>query len=336
VSWWIVDVMDIRPFRPDDLDEVRAYVEMVNAVRRVDAPWVFPMTEHECRGMFRHGWDGEPSLPFLAYDDGRPVARAEYATSTWDNKHLAWLDVSVHPELRRRGFGTAVLDALLDRARGEGRTSIGIDGWESASTRAFATANGLEQKAVEVNRRQHLAEVDHALVERLHGEAAAHASAYELVRRVGYSPTEELDALARMTAAINDAPTDDLDIEDEVFTAERIRAYEHAQVERGYLLHRLVARHRETGELAGQTVVAVDTERPELAEQHDTSVVAAHRGHRLGLLLKAEMLRWLREEQPQVESVDTWNSASNDRMIGVNELLGYRVMGRALAFQRTV
>ncbi len=328
--------MDIRPFRPDDLDEVRAFVEMTNAVRKVDSPWVFPMTEQECRGMFRHGWDGEPSLPFLAYDDGRPVAQAEYATSDWDNKHLAWLDVSVHPDDRRRGFGTAVLDAMLDRARAEGRTSIGIDGWESGSTRAFAAATGLEQKAVEVNRRQHLAEVDRAAVDRLHDEAAAHASSYELVRRVGYSPAGELDALARMTAAINDAPTDDLDVEDEVFTADRIRAYEYAQVERGYLLHRIFARHRETGELAGQTVVAVDTERPELAEQHDTSVLRDHRGHRLGLLLKADMLRWLREEQPQVESVDTWNAASNDHMIGVNELLGYRVMGRALAFQRTV
>ena len=150
--------MDIRPFRPDDLDEVRAFVEMTNAVRKVDSPWVFPMTEQECRGMFRHGWDGEPSLPFLAYDDGRPVAQAEYATSDWDNKHLAWLGVSVHPDDRRRGFGTAVLDAMLDRARAEGRTSIGIDGWESGSDPGVRRrGTGFEQKAVEVNRRQHLA-----------------------------------------------------------------------------------------------------------------------------------------------------------------------------------
>ena len=139
-----------------------------------------------------------------------------------------------------------------------------------------------------------------------------------------------------MTAAINDAPTDGLEIEDEVFSAERVRNYETAQLGQGQRLHRVVARHRETGELAGHTVVAVSGERPENAEQHDTAVVQAHRGHRLGLLLKADMLDWLAVTQPQVTSIETWNAESNDQMIGVNEVLGYRVMGRALQFQRSL
>ena len=63
---------------------------------------------------------------------------------------------------------------------------------------------------------------------------------------------------------------------------------------------------------------------------------AAHRGHRLGLLLKLEMLRWLAEEEPQLREIDTWNAESNDHMIGVNELLGYRIMGRVLDFQRSI
>ena len=62
----------------------------------------------------------------------------------------------------------------------------------------------------------------------------------------------------------------------------------------------------------------------------------AHRGHRLGLLLKSDMNLWLRETQPQLETIDTWNAESNDHMIGVNELLGYRIMGRALEFQKTI
>jgi hypothetical protein len=42
------------------------------------------------------------------------------------------------------------------------------------------------------------------------------------------------------------------------------------------------------------------------------------------------------EAQPQLATIDTWNAESNDHMIGVNEAVGYRVMGRALAFQRSV
>jgi hypothetical protein len=65
-------------------------------------------------------------------------------------------------------------------------------------------------------------------------------------------------------------------------------------------------------------------------------VTREHRGHRLGALLKLEMLRWLAEAQPQLESIDTWNAESNDHMIEVNRALGYEVVGRALAFQRAV
>jgi hypothetical protein len=99
-------------------------------------------------------------------------------------------------------------------------------------------------------------------------------------------------------------------------------------------LYRVIARHRVNGDIAGLTVVTVDSENPARGEQEDTSVVRAHRGHRLGLLLKADMMRWLAATEPQLETLDTWNAESNDHMIGVNERLGYRVMGRELQFQR--
>ena len=328
--------MEITEFGPDDTDAVRRYVHLVNAVRREDSPWSSPLTVHECDGILRHHWDGEPPRVFLATDGEQTLGGGELHTSEYDNLKLAWLEVKVHPEHRRDGRGSTLLDFLVEQTLAAGRTSIGADGWESESTRCFAARHGLDVKSLAVNRRQFLAELDWATLDGLHDEAAPRAAAYELVRWPRRTPDDELPALAAMTGAINDAPLDDLEIEDEVFTPGRVRAYEHAHEARGILLHRLVARHRETGELAGQTVVGVDEERPELGDQHDTSVVAAHRGHRLGLVLKIGLLRWLREEQPRLETIDTWNAASNDHMIGVNEALGYRVMGRALAFQRSL
>ena len=96
----------------------------------------------------------------------------------------------------------------------------------------------------------------------------------------------------------------------------------------------MIARHRETGELAGHTVVVVEEDRPWIGHQHDTAVSPKHRGHRLGLLLKADMMLWLRADQPQVLTVDTWNAESNDHMIDVNKALGYQILGRGLQFQR--
>jgi GNAT superfamily N-acetyltransferase len=332
----ILGNVEITQFGPDDSAAVREYVDLANAVRKTDSPWSYPLTVHGYEGELRHGWDGEPPTAFLATVGGEPVGLAEHRTSEYDNLHLAWLTIEVHPDHRRRGHGSELFEFLVARTRAAGRTSVGVDGWDSEAARGFAARRGLALKSSDVNRRQFLADVDWAALDRVYDDAAPHAAAYELVRAPRRTPDEDLPAVAAMVAAINDAPVDDLEIEDEVFTPARVRAFERAQEARGILLHRLVARHRETGELAGHTVVAVDGERSELGEQEDTSVVRAHRGHRLGLLLKIEMLRWLREEQPQLATINTWNAASNDHMIHVNEALGYRVMGRGLAFQRSV
>jgi GNAT superfamily N-acetyltransferase len=320
--------VEIHQVASTDADAVRRLVAATNAARRVDSPWLHPLTEHECVGDLRHGWDGDPRVAFLATVGGVDVGVGSHESSAYDNEHLAWLEVEVVPAWRRRGHGTGLLSWLLDRARAEGRTSAGLSGWDAVGPRAFAERHGFEERSVEVHRRQY--------VDGPPAVALPDAPDYELVRWPARTPEADLADLAELTAAINDAPTDELDVEDESFPPERIAAYEHAWAARGHRLHRLVARHRRTGRLAGQTVVAVDGERPWLAEQHDTSVVAAHRGHRLGLLLKLEMLRWLAEEEPQVREIDTWNAESNDHMVGVNELLGYRVLGRVLDFQRSL
>jgi GNAT superfamily N-acetyltransferase len=328
--------VEITRFGPDDTDRLEQYVAVTNAARAVDSPWEHPATLRSEEGRFRHGWDGEVEAPYVGTADGEPVAVGRVATTDYDNLHLGWIGVHVHPEHRRRGHGTAMLEELVAEVRARGRTSVGTDGWDHEAARGFAAHHGFEQKSAAIERRQQLADVDWAEIERLHAEASAAASAYELVRREGRTPEHELEALAVMASAINDAPTDDLDIEDEVFSADRMRGYETSQLARGYRLFRTMAVHRDTGERAGHSVVAVDGDRPHLAHQHDTSVVGSHRGHRLGLLLKTEMNLWLREVQPQITEISTWNAESNDHMIGVNEAIGYRVVGRELEFQKSL
>ncbi len=328
--------MDIRRLDLDDRAAVASAVDVVNAVRRVDTPFEHPRTLEGWRLMHRLGWDGEAPEPYAAWERERLVGLLAVHTSEWDNRHLAWLELEVDPEHRRRGLGSELLAYGEQRARELGRTSIGVDGWDLPHVRTFAAAHDLPVRGVSVKRRQTVAEVDRVDLESVYAEAAAAASDYELLRIAGETPAELLPAVAAMAASINDAPTDDLDIEDEVYPPDRVRDYERTQLARNKRLYKVLARHRVTGDLAGHTVVAVEAEQPWVADQHDTTVVAAHRGHRLGLLLKADMLRWLTEAEPQVATIDTWNMESNAFMIGVNERLGYRPLGRALEFQRDV
>ena len=218
----------------------------------------------------------------------------------------------------------------------QGRSKIGVSGWELPATVAFARRHDFKRAAEEIYRVVRLQELSRSFVDDAYAEAAAFAKDYELLRFEGQTPDELLAAVADITEAINDAPIDDLDIEDEAFPAERVRNYEDATINAGHRLYRVIARHRETGELAGHTVVAVDAETPQLAHQHDTAVVRAHRGHRLGLLVKAELMRWLAVAEPQLESIDTWNAESNKQMIEVNERLGYVRVSRELEFQKRI
>ena len=248
----------------------------------------------------------------------------------------------MHPEHRRRGYGTALAEAGFEVCRGMGRSLVGIDGWESASTSGFALRIGMEQKATSVNRQQHLDELPAGLVDGLFADAAAHASDYTLERIAGPAPDSLLEELSVVAATINDAPIDDLELEDEDYSPERLRAWEDALFASGQRFYRVLARHRGTGAIAGQTVMTVGVDVPEFGQQADTTVARQHRGHRLGMLLKADMVRWLTGSdggdaaEPALRVVETFNAASNDRMVAINERLGYRAMGRILEFQRRI
>jgi RimJ/RimL family protein N-acetyltransferase len=66
-------------------------------------------------------------------------------------------------------------------------------------------------------------------------------------------------------------------------------------------------------------------DRPELADQQDTAVLAAHRGHGLGAWMKAANLQWLTADRPLVKRVQTSNAAENEHMLRVNDQVGFRV-----------
>jgi GNAT superfamily N-acetyltransferase len=329
--------MQLQELDPGALDAptVEALVALHNAGRRVDAPQLPPLTVTGFRRMLQHGWDGQgPDRIWAAIDDGQIVGEAEFWLPRWDNRHLAILEPITAPSHRDQGVGSALLDALLTAAEEAGRTLVVADVWAGSAAEAFAVHRGFSIASTDVQRRLDLRSLDRARVAELHAEALGAAGGYELVPVVGAAPDAMVESLVDLFATINDAPLDDLQIEDEVFSAERLRAFDVAQNAMGRRMYRLLAQHRESGEWAGHTIVTVDEDLPEWGSQGDTSVVRAHRGHRLGMLLKTAMLEWLREVEPQVEHIDTWNASSNQHMIAVNDALGCFVVGQGSVMQR--
>lgn len=325
--------LDIVRLHPDDQGTVGQLVEMTRASLAEEAPWDPGPSTHRLTCELRDGWDGEPPEFYVARRDDRVLAAGSIRRSDYDNLDLADLDLVVAVDQRRQGLGSALLAHLAAVAAASGRDKLTIGGWNSRRLTRFATKHGFRAGLHEVQRRQVWSEIEWLSVRGIHTRAAHAALDYELIRIEGKSPDELLPALAGLTSTINDAPLDDLEIDDEVFPVQRIEGYERAVSAWGRL-RRVIARHRGTGELAGHTVVAVEDERPWWGEQHDTAVARQHRGHRLGLLLKADLMLWLHEEFTDLRWVDTWNAKSNAHMIAVNEALGYRPVGETAIYQR--
>jgi GNAT superfamily N-acetyltransferase len=328
--------MDLDWLDPERLDprDVAGAVAVVEAARAVDTPVILPMLYTSFAYRLKRGWDGDPPRVAVHRDArGRIDGVLELTLPRWDNTHLAIVGVTVDPLSRGRGLGRALFEAGVERARAENRTTVLADTFDYPTGVGFLTAMDMSQAAEMILRRQDPADLDWDRLDALYASAVEKAAAYELVRVAGYTPPDRLEAVAVMSAAINDAPTEGLDLDDDVISAERVHKFEEAQIARGRRLYRLMARHRDAGELAGHTMVGVERERPWLSFQFDTSVVRAHRGHRLGLLLKIGMLRWLAVEEPQLRVVETGNAGSNSHMIAINDAIGYKVIGSRLEYQ---
>src|SRR6185369_14740848 len=113
-------------------------------------------------------------------------------------------------------------------ARAAGRRTIQTYSTDRPEADAFLTAMGLVRGRADVLRRQHVRDIDWDRLESQRVAAEPHAAGYELLRWPGRTPEEMLVEAGRMFESINDAPVGDLDIEDDVFSPERIRAGETA------------------------------------------------------------------------------------------------------------
>jgi GNAT superfamily N-acetyltransferase len=329
-------LVEITRLSPDDEVGCAAAVAVLNAAAKVDCPEALTHTPRGYANHLRYGWDLDPARGYLARDtEGTAVGVVSVDMPTYDNTNLAWLGVDVHPDHRSHGIGSELIAYAEAVATEAGRPSLGASSWDLPKSEAFAQRYGFERKSVAVNRRQDLANLDWALVQKLHDDAVAASSAYELLKVTGPLPDDLLDGMVSVTESINDAPKDDLDIEDDAYSPERLRAYEEAQLKSDRSLYRVIAREKATGELAGHSTITVELERPHIGEQNDTAVSRDHRGHRLGALLKSAMLLWMRDQEPALTQIDTWNAESNNHMIAINEQLNYRIIARALEFQKT-
>lgn len=254
---------------------------------------------------------------------GEVVGGYGLALPKLDNLHMGWLfPLAVRPEHRGHGLGSALLDHALDRMRTLGRNLLLTETPATGVGARFARAHGMTVALVEARRTLDLRKTDWPALERLLPEVAG----YSLERWIGPAGEERLPDLATLMNGMNDAPRDD-EVEGTDFTPDLIRAREALTPVAGLTCYSVIARRDSDGAPAGYTRVYLDAGHSDTwGGQSDTTVLKEHRGHRLGLLLKLTNLFWLRDREPHLERVITWNAASNAHMLAINEAMGFELL----------
>lgn len=241
-----------------------------------------------------------------------------------DNTTIALAALTVHPRARRRGIGTALAEVARSRADGNARTLLiaesVLGGAADRMLRRHGASPGLPY------RRQRLV-VDTGAAEtwqRLFDEALPHSAGYTVLRWRDDVPERFLDGMAYLNARMStDAPLDQLEWGPELWDGDRIRERDKAVAAWGTRCYTTAAVHEGTRHLVGYSTLSYTPDDPAHAQQWNTIVEPAHRGHRLGMIIKVANLRFALEHEYATRTVMTTNAESNGPMNAINAALGF-------------
>ncbi len=330
--------LEVRHLSPADPEAFADWVEVSRAVEQ-DAfhPWHTAYSAAELTALMELDVSAKV-IGVLGTCQGRAVAFGKVQLPLLDNLHYAQLELGVLPDYRRRGFGSRMLAELTELARAAGRVTLNVEStWpigRPSPVPDFAASQGFS--AALRDWRNDLDLPPGSLSGLLAPiEAQARPADYQVQSWVDVLPEEWAEQRAVLSAQLAiDAPSGEQDIHPEVWDVERVQQSYAILRAQGRRIVESIAIHRGTGQAVGNTVLVIPEDPPGLAFQWSTLVLRAHRGHRLGLALKAANLRSLRQHCPGVRRIVTWNAQENTPMLDINRRFGFVAVGEGTQWQK--
>lgn len=249
------------------------------------------------------------------------------------NPNLTYVDIAFGAEGRARGAEDALFEEAMRRTAELGRTRLAYANPETMEPAAFAERHGGKYTDTALTSVLDLSKIDRGRYEAW-SEPSAKNSEYTLVRWIGRCPDELAESYCSALDAMSDQPMGEFEYEFSKNDVERLRFVEGQQAQHGREYVQVALDPK--GNVAGFNKLMVRQDEPEYADIWDTGVVRAHRGHGLGLRLKAAASLWLLEEQPRARWVRTFNNEENEWMLRVNRTLGYQDPMPWLGYEFTV
>jgi GNAT superfamily N-acetyltransferase len=329
--------MEVAEIDVQDDDLIRRFWEAGKEADEYERPYATFWPLLSATVAFRAANNSMEQHPIAAVDDGQVLGSNQVLLPVLDNTHVAYMEILVRPAARRRGVGSALLDAGLELARTKSRSTVIIEVSMPlvgrSEGRDFLGRRGFTTGIVERHRVLDLP-LDHDRLDALAASAAPHHADYRLQTLGDVVPDEYMEGYCALQCAFNDeAPLGDLDVEAEVWDADRVRQTEARFRQQGRHLCSTVA-FAPDGSMVALTDMSTSESQPTIGFQGGTLVLPEHRGHRLGLAGKVANLRRFQAAFPAVRAVHSWNAEENGPMVAINDTLGFRAVERLVEMQR--
>jgi GNAT superfamily N-acetyltransferase len=292
---------------------------------------------------FMQDQEHERKEVYVARQDDRIVGFAFLVWSVEPDTRITWLEASVHPEWRNQGLGTALFDFSEDLARRSGRPIVQGGGFHPPAAgpvlasptgsgsipRDEPTARFLQKRGYSLEQVYRYSKlplpVDPKSLEDHLAQAMAKAGPdYRVHTWTHRTPEQWLDDIATIyTRMATDAPAGNLEIEEEVWDAERVRKNDERRLRTGRTLLVAAVEHIPGGRLVAFNGLSVPEDRSRPVAQGITLVLKEHRGHRLGMVTKIANIQQLQAFSPASPCIVTDNAEENRPMLDVNEAVGF-------------
>jgi GNAT superfamily N-acetyltransferase len=256
---------------------------------------------------------------------------SEDAPSYKGNEHIMRSFMYVLKDYRKQGIGLELMKLVAKHAQ-EHNKSLIMTGTTLDDGRKALLKLGAQEALTIRDTRTNLDGIDWAMVETWAKEGPKRSpdSKLEFYTKI---PDEILEDYCKVyTEVFNQAPIDELDRGDIVFTPELWKKEEQRVKDTGITWITAMIREK-NGDIAGLTDVYYEPAHTHFLYQALTGVQDKYRGSGKGKWVKAAMLLRIREEYPDIKTVVTQNATSNAPMLAINERLGFKLHREHYSFQ---
>ena len=314
--------ISIRHIEKHDLlgESLQAFLAFFKTMNLETYPEEKPWSDSQITDIIKQS--GDKMFRVCALDGDKMIA---YSSLDWSlcKPGFGRSFINVLPDYRRQGLGSSIFKQILDHARSIGLSKL-ICRTHHQYGEEFMTSRGGKVVAKESTRTLLMTNVDWSLVNDWIATGKTRNPSLSLVfsRHVDDSMIPGLATVSlEIDRDLMSLNANQIDISYEFEVEEWKRRQAEATSPNQSRIFLFV--HDGCGEIVGYSNVSIQNSDLTFARQGMTAVKKDCRGAGIGKLLKAAMLRFIKDNHPKIVKVSTGNNDLNAPIVAINEKLGF-------------